>query len=345
MYSISKHNVDNEEYTYIEVKRDNIEVTFMDFGATVLSILVPDKFGKMETILLGYDKLTSYIDGEMYLNAIIGPTSGRIKNGEFVIDEVPYYIDRNFMDTENLHGGFETFAYKFFTYEVIEKEDQTQVTFTFKNGEIGSAFPGDQLIHIIYTVQDGSLEVQFIGKTTAPTLLNLTSHLYFNLSGNLKRTVLDNFLQISASKTIKLDNKFVPVEVESLLGTHLDFLQSKQIQSNFYDGIYERPEKGIDNPYLLDEVSIGRPCVTLKDPLSKRTLEIYTTYPSVVCYTHNYPDKFALLFNRKHEPHLGICFETQNPPNGINIDGLESSILRPLEQYSHKTIYKFSVEE
>jgi len=345
MYSINTHNLDNEEYTLIEVKQSNIEVTFMDFGATVLSIFVPDKDGKMETVLLGYENLTSYVDGSMFLNAIIGPTSGRIKNGEFDIDNEPYYIDKNFMDTENLHGGFECFAFKFFEYKVIDELGQTQVLFTFHNVDRGSAFPGDQLIQIIYTVKEGSVEVQFKGDTTEPTLLNLTSHMYFNLSGNLKRKILDNELQINASNTIALDDKFVPIKVESLQGTHLDFIESKPIKDNFYEGIYNRPEKGIDNPYILDEVTYNKPCVILKDPQSKRTLEVFTTYPSVVCYTHNYPDELGLLFNRKHEAQLGICFETQNPPNGINIDGLESSILRPLESYYHKTLYKFSVEE
>jgi aldose 1-epimerase len=345
MYTISKEIVDQEEYTYIEVKQKNIEVTFMDFGATVMSIFVPDKDGKMETVLLAYDKLSSYIDGSMFLNAIIGPTSGRIKNSEFDIDNEPYYIDKNFMNTENLHGGFECFAYKFFDYSIFDELDQTEVVFTFHNVESGSAFPGNQLIQIIYTVKEGQVLIQFIGDTTEPTLLNLTSHMYFNLSGNIKRQILDNELQIKASKTISLDDKFVPIKVESLIGTHLDFLEKKQIKNNFLKEIYNRPEKGIDNPYLLDKVTFQEPCITLKDPLNKRKLEVYTTYPSIVCYTHNFPDNLGLLYAKEHKPHLGICFETQNPPNGINIDGLESSILRPGEDYYHKTLYKFSIEE
>ena len=345
MYSITKSEIDNKEFTFIEVKQKNIEVTFMDFGATVMSIFVPDKDGKMETVLLGYDKLSSYIDGSMYLNCIIGPISGRIKDATFKIDGSPYHIEKNFMETENLHGGSDCFGYKFFKYNIIDEENQTQVIFTYHNLESISHFPGNQLIQIIYTIKNTELKIEFVGDTTEATLLNLTSHLYFNLSGNLKKTILDNKLRIKASNTLLLDQKFVPYKKASLVGTHLDFLTLKPIKDNFTKDIYNRPEKGIDNPYLLDTVDYNKPCITLIEPTNKRKLEVFTTYPSVVCYTHNFPDNLDLLFNQKHEKHLGICFETQNPPNGINIDGLESSILYAKEDYYHKTIYKFSVEE
>ncbi|AIO18735.1 Aldose 1-epimerase precursor [Candidatus Izimaplasma bacterium HR1] len=345
MYKIDKHKLGDEEFTFIEVKQKDIEVTFMDFGATVMSILVPDKDGKKETVLLGYDKLSSYIDGEMFLNCIIGPTSGRIKDATFNIDDSPYHIEKNFMETENLHGGNDCLGYKFFDFEIIDEEEQTQVIFKYHNLESGSNFPGNQLIQIAYTVRKTELKIEFMGDTTEPTILNLSSHLYFNLSGNLKRQVLDNELSINADKTISLDSKFVPVKVVSLLNTHLDFNKSKVIKDVFTEDVYKRPEKGIDNPYLLNNVDYNKAQITLKDPISKRKLEVYTTYPCVVCYTHNFPDGLDLLFNRKHDKHLGICFETQNPPNGVNIEGLASSILREGEDYYHKTLYKFNVEK
>ena len=345
MYKIEKQKIGLDEFTIIEVKQKDIEVTFMDFGATVLSILVPDKDGNKETVLLAYDELSSYLEGEMYLNCIIGPISGRIKDATFNIDDSPYHIDANFMDTVNLHGGSDCFGYKFFDYEILDETDQTQVIFKYLNRESGSTFPGNQHIQIVYTIRNTELKIEFIGDTSEPTILNLTSHLYFNLSGNLKRQITDNKLQMKASKTIELDEKNVPVQVASLLDTHLDFIEPKIIKDVFTKEVYARPEHGIDNPFLFDEVTYEQSQIILKDPISKRRLDVYTTYPSVVCYTHNFPDGRNLKFHRKHEKHLGICFETQNPPNGINIDGLESSILREGEDYYQKTVYKFSVEE
>lgn len=345
MYKITKQVIENDIFTIIEVIHEKIEVSFMDFGATVLDIKTPDKDGKLESVIMSYQDITSYIDGEMYLNSIVGPVAGRIKNGEYCIDDSLYVMDKNFLETESLHSGKDCLGYKFFDYEILEEDQQTQVIFKYYSKESGSNFPGNQLIQIYYTIKDTELKIEFIGDTTEDTLLNLTSHLYFNLSGNMKRTVLDNTLYINASRTLALDDKFVPIRVESLLGTYLDFTKPKLLQSVFTEDIYKRPEYGIDNPYLLDDIGYERMQASIVDPISKRKLDVFTTYPSIVCYTHNFPDNHLLKFNRNHEKHLGICFETQNPPNGINIDGLEDSILREGNDYYHKTLYKFSVKE
>lgn len=345
MYKITKQKVDNDEFTIIDIIQKDIEVSLLDFGATVLNIKTRNNLGEMESVVVSYDKLSSYVDGEMYLNTIVGPIAGRIKGGTFNIDNSPYHIEQNFLETESLHSGSDCFGYKFFNYEIIEEEAQTQVVFKYYSKESGSSFPGNQHIQIAYTIKDSELKIEFMGDTTEPTVLNLTSHLYFNLSGNMQRQVLDNELWINSSKTISLDETFVPVQVDSLLNTHLDFTKPRVLNEVFTKDIYNRPERGIDNPYLLDEVGYDKPCITLKDKVSKRTLDVYTTYPSVVVYTHNHPDTEKLSYNRKHERHLGICFETQNPPNGVNIENLESSILRNGEDYYHKTLYRFSVEE
>ncbi len=345
MYKISKHQTEKLDFTRIDVSHKNIEVSFLDYGATVLDIKTRNKNGIMESVVLRYDKLASYYEGEMFLNCIVGPVAGRIKGGTFNIDNSPYHIEPNFLETESLHSGNDCLGHKFFDYEIIDEDSQTQVLFKYYSIESLSMFPGNQHIQIMYTVKDSELKIEFMGDTTEPTVLNLTSHIYFNLSGNLERQVLDNQLWINASNTISLDEKFVPVQVDSLRNTYLDFTKPKVLNEVFTKDIYNRPEKGIDNPYLLDEVDYDTPCITLKDPITKRRLDVHTTYPSVVVYTHNHPDTLELYNNRENMKHLGICFETQNPPNGVNIPILESSILRKGEDYYFKTLYKFSVEE
>lgn len=345
MYSINKVKVKDQEITLIDIIHDDIEVTLMDYGATILSIQTPDKKGEKELVVLAYDKLENYIENKIYLNAIVGPTAGRIGNATFIIDDAVYEIEKNFMDTENLHGGKETFSYKTFSYEIMSEESQTQVVFTYRKTDVTSYYPANVDVQIIYTVKEGSLIIEFIGETDYPTLLNLTNHAYFNLSGNIKSNILDHHIQVNTNKVMTLNEKFIPVGVETISREHLNFQDLKPLRDNWFDGIVDIPEKGIDNPYFFTDTGIDKLQATLYEPISGRQMDVYTTYPCIVVYTHNHPDTNDFLFGIKQEPNMGICFETQNPPNGINIDGLEDSVVRVEKPYYHKTIYKFSVKE
>ena len=170
MYLVSKHKLKDKEFTFIEVKQKDIRVTFMDYGATIMSIYVPDASGDMETVVMAYDSLDSYIENDMYLNAIIGPTSGRIQDAKFSINDKTYHLDKNFLGSENLHGGKECFAFKFFNYEVIDEGNETKLIFTINKKEKESRYPGNQRIKIIYTVREGELQIEFVGETDKDTV-------------------------------------------------------------------------------------------------------------------------------------------------------------------------------
>ncbi len=345
MYSVKKVTVKDKKLTIIEVKQPNISITFMDYGATILELFVPDKNKKMENVVIAYKTLESYFENEMYLNAIIGPTSGRIKNATFKINNQKYTIDKNFLKTENLHGGKECFAFKVFDYEIIDNLEETKVIFSLTKKAEDSLYPGNQNIKIIYTIKNGALLIEFTATTDQDTLLNLTNHAYFNLSGNLKTEILNHYLFVASSTHLDLDEKFVPFKISENKNTRFDFLTIKKIKNNFYEGIYDLKTKGIDEPFLLDKQTFDIPQVIYYDDESKRKLEVYTTYPSIVIYTHNYPDNKELANEVENKRHLGICFETQLPPNGINIDELDKGILLKGKQYYYKTKYQFSVQE
>ena len=335
MYNIIKKIVKKQELTIIEVKQKDIEVSFMDYGATILNILIPDKNGVYETILMEYEELSSYIENPIYLNAIIGPTSGRIKDATFKLNGKEYVLDKNHLNMANLHGGSETFAYKVFDYQIIDNINSTKVIFTLHKKKEESKYPGNQIIEIIYTVEKGQLMIEFNATTDEDTLLNLTNHAYFNLSGNLKSKVLNHELYLNSSNIVKLDQYSIPYKVENILNTNLDYKKARKV--------YSKGFSGIDHPFLIDVVDLSIPCVIIKDEISKRALEVYTNYECFVCYTHEYPDKSKLLSGIEQIKNMGICFETQHVPNGINIDGLEDSILKKDDKYSYKTIYKFSI--
>jgi len=342
MYSVRKESVKNKEFTLIEVSRKTIKMTFMDYGAAVLSIHVPDSFGKMETVLLAYEKLDSYIENSLCLNATIGPISGRISNAKFKINDIEYSLEKNFLGTTNLHGGSECFAYKIFDYKIIETSEKTQLIFTYKKEEGYLGTPGNQDITITYDVYDSYYSVDFNATTDKDTLLNLTNHNYFNLSGNLRYSILGHILKVNSSKYFSLDDSFVPEKIRFSKDTAFDFTKETLISENLTKELKELKEKGIDHPFILEKTGIEYPQVIYKDPISRRRLDIYTSYPCIVIYTHNHIDDKKILFNTKHKEHMGICFETQYVPNGINMIDQDNSILKKKEVYSHKTIYKFS---
>jgi aldose 1-epimerase len=343
MYLVNKQKVKNKEITFIEVKQKDINVTFMDYGATILSIFVPDKNGLMESVVMAYDKLDSYIDNNMYLNAIIGPNSGRIENAKYIINDEDIQVEKNFQNSENLHSGSDCFAFKIFDFEVFDFTDYTKVVFKYEKRENDSVFPGNQIIEITYTVSETNLLIEFEGTTDKDALLNITNHAYFNLSGNLKNVILDHKLQVNSKQYMELNENFVPFQVRSSSDTICDFFNEKKLSQSLNEAVYDLPTLGIDHPFIFEDIGFNYKQISLKDPVSKRELEVYTTYPCVVIYTHNYLEPINLLFGVEHVKHLGICFETQNEPNGINIKGINDSILRSNEKYYHKTLYKFKV--
>lgn len=343
MYSIHNQKVGNKEFNVIHVKQQHIEVTFMDYGAAILEILVPNKDGLLENVVMNYQDLSSYVNNVMCLNAIIGPTSGRIRDAEFMIFEKQYHLDKNHLNKHNLHGGSECFAYRVFDFEIIDDDSTTKVVFTVTKELDGSSYPGTQDVRIIYTISDTKVGIEFIGTTSEDTLLNLTSHLYFNLSGNLKDDVLNHSMYVNSSNYLALDDESIPSNIQSIENTFLDFRTTKKINQSITKEVSELPVKGIDHPFLLDDVNIDVMQVKLVEETSKRVLEVYTTYPCIVIYSHNFPDYKLLENNTPQIIHQGICFETQFEPNGINIPGANNSILRKGETYYHKTIYQFSI--
>jgi aldose 1-epimerase len=343
MYSVNKYQIGNQEITFIDIVLKNIDVTLMDYGAAILNINTPNKEGVKESVVIAYNEPTSYIEDSNFFNATVAPFAGRISNAEFKLNGETYKLDQNHLETECLHSGGDTLSFTCFDYEVNETKEYTEVIFTTHKKE--RTFPGNQDYTVTYKIYDSTVEMKYHVTTDKDTLVNITNHAYFNLSGNLDRTILDHKLYMNASRALKLDNKFSPQGIYDARGTHLDFTEMKQVKDNFFEGIYDLNEKGIDNPLLLDQVGLDIKQVELIDDVSGRTLEVYTSYPCVVCYTHNHINEKKLLFDKEHVRHMGICFEMQYEPNGINVEGLHDSILRKNEEYNETIIFKFGIKE
>lgn len=339
MNSVKKVKTRKGEVNLITLQNKDIEVTFLDLGATIYDIKTKDQHGTFESVVMKYKDLEAYFTNEISLNATIGPIAGRTKDGKFTLNNKQYQLDLNFKDNTNLHSGKDALALQFFDF----KQTDNQVIFTH-NKNYKSQFPGNQIFTVTYTITNSDIHIKYDVTTDQDTLVNLTNHAYFNLSGDLKDTILNHRLQLNSLTNLTVDENFVPYAKNNIEGTFLDFYQEKYIKDNFFDGIYDLPELGIDHQMEVKDKGIKYRQAYLYDEQSKRTLEVYTSYPIIVVYTHNHTSD-DLLQNNKHEKHYGICFEAQYESNGINVKEFHDSILRKEDQYQEEILFRFGLKE
>lgn len=342
MYSIKDaFNIDGKEVKIISLNnKKNMEVRLLNYGATLVELLVPDKNSIVENIVLTYENLNDYIKNEPYFGATIGRTSGRIAEGRFRLDGKEYQLNKNF-GLNQCHGGARGFSFQVWDYELYENKEETRAKFSYISRDREENYPGNLNVKVSYILTDrNELIIEYNGNTHRKTLCNLTNHSYFNLSGNYKRKVTEQYLKIKANSFLELDNNQVPTGNKiDVRGTPMDFRESKLIGKdieNKYDQLVMA--NGYDHPWLLRN---EKNQIEMHDKLSGRKMTITTTYPSVVVYSYNFPKNEELKYKKIASKYDGICFETQYEPNGINMDTLNSAILNPGTNYYERTKFKF----
>lgn len=340
---ISEHN--NKDIDLIKLDNGNVSISFLNYGALIYEIIVPDKDGVKENIVCSYENVEDYIDSSTYFGMICGRTSGRIEDGIFNLDGKEYNVSIN-NGGNNLHGGFKGFGYKVWEYTTFKDGENLGVKFHCKSPHLEEGYPGNVEVEIIYTLIDKSITIEFSGTTDQKTLLNLTNHSYFNLSGDYKRLVTEQKLYIDADCFIRLKNNMIGIDNINVINTPMDFkipkLIGKDIESPY---LQDHNTSGYDHPWVLNESEFNKPKVIFEDELCGRKMEIFTTYPCLVVYSYNYADGELLKGNVRAKKYHGICFETQYEPNGINNKDFNSAILSKDEKYYEKTILKFSVNK
>jgi aldose 1-epimerase len=338
---------DGKTVNLFTIKNANgVELKVSEFGATLVSLKVPDREGNFKDIILGFDNLEGYIKDNTFQGVIAGRYANRIAKGKFTLDGKEYTLATN--DGENhLHGGVEGFGKKVWKGEELKTDDGAGVKLTYlsKDGEEG--YPGNLECTVEYILDnDNELKIVLETKTDKPTPVNLTNHAYFNLKGEGEGTILDHVLKLNAEEYTPVDDGLIPTgEIKSVKGTPLDFTKAKKIGKDI-DKLDKKFHGGYDHNFVLPDSgdSLTKVCKVV-EPESGRVMEIYTTKPGFQFYSGNFLDGFKGKGGKAYKQHYAFCIEPQFYPDSPNKPNFPSCILRPGEERKEIILYKFSTEE
>jgi aldose 1-epimerase len=327
------------------LKNEKIEVQVMNYGGYVLSIKVPDKTGKVADVVLGFDDPVHYYEanhakGNPFFGPIVGRYANRIAHAEFTLDGKTYHTPKN--DGDNtLHSGPDGFHSQLWTGHIIP--EGVELKYLSKDGETG--FPGNLSVTVKYTVTGDELKIDYSATTDKPTVLNLTNHSYFNLSGQGNGTILADELKLNASRFTPVDAGLIPTgELKSVAGTPFDFLKPHAIgqRINDSDEQLKLGHNGYDHNFVLDGKGM-KEAAEVYDPASGRVLTVLTTEPGVQFYTANFLDgsikaKGGIAYPRN----AALCLETQHFPDSPNHPSFPTTVLNPGSQFHSTTVFRFS---
>ncbi|QGY39262.1 galactose-1-epimerase [Pseudodesulfovibrio cashew] len=322
-----------------------MRASIADYGATLVELTAPDRRGAMADVILGYDTLEEYRTDPNYFGVTVGRVSNRVSNSRFELDGTVHKVTPN--EGENqVHGGPGGFHSRLWDASVGSGPDSASLVLRYHSPDGEEGYPGDLDAEVTYTLADRGLVMEFKAVTDKPTLVSLTNHAYFNLSGNLEESVLDHVLTLNASRYLPTDDALIPTgEIADVAGSPMDFTRPKAVGLDV-DAPHEAIAmgQGYDHYFVLD----GAPgemktAAQLFHGGSGRVLEVRTTQPGVQFYSGNgLPErlsgKLGALYGHRH----GLCLEAHGYVDAPNQPGFPAITLRPGETYQHVTEYRFS---
>lgn len=339
--------IKNEDVYKITLQNGFLSVVLTNLGCSIMSIKTPDKNFNYQNVVAGFPNIEDYRINKEYLGCVVGRFANRIANGAFELDGKKIQLTVN-EDNNHLHGGFEGFNKKVWTISnLIEENDKVGVEFTYisKDGEEG--YPGNLHVRVCCCLNaQNQLYIEYRAETDKTTIVNLTNHSYFNLSGFKDSTINSHFLQVNASMYTEKNDKNLPTGItQAVSNTSLDFTTAKRLGDN----IEHFPnDKGFDHNFVLEKKQGSEltHAAKLYDPNSGRVVNVYTSQPGLQVYTANYWDGSVFgshgLFYKKHG---AIALETQAFPDSPNHPSFPDTTLHPGEVLTSTTIYEFTIEE
>lgn len=332
-------------FLYILENKNGMRVEISNFGATIVGLYVPDKTGKIENVVMGYDKLSDYYKNWHSIGCTVGPNANRIANARFSLDGKEYQLEAG-PDGHNLHSHF-SMGYQKRVWLV--KEHTTQELSLFcecSEGEMG--FPGNKVNSVTFSLTDeNELKIHYYVTTDKKTIINITNHSYFNLSGNLSSTIKNHTLSLACSHYTPLGEGGIPTgEIAPVTGSVMDFTAPKLLGEGLDSESAEiKRVKGYDHNFCVDNwdgtiKKIG----CLYEENSGRCMEVFTDLPGVQIYTANYLGVCIGRHKKVYKTYGAICMETQYFPNHINEENFVSAVFDKEHPYESTTIYKFSIK-
>ena len=326
--------------------KNNMEVCVTNFGGRIVSVMVPDKDGKMQDVVLGFDSIQDYISKPSDFGASIGRYANRINQGRFTLDSIEYQLPQNNYG-HCLHGGPNGFQYRVFDAVQLNPQE-VELTYVAADGEEG--FPGNITCKVLMKLtDDNAIDIRYEAETDKPTIVNMTNHSYFNLDGDAARNEA-HLLTIDADYYTPVDSTFMTTgEIAPVEGTPMDFRTPTPVGAriNDYDFVQLKNGNGYDHNWVLNtKGDITRKCATLESPLTGIVLDVYTNEPGIQVYTGNFLDgtvsgKKGIVYNQR----ASVCLETQHYPDSPNKADWPSVVLEPGQTYNSECIFKFSTEK
>ncbi len=335
-----------DQYTLTNASGSQVKI--INYGAAVTSIIVPDRHGKYEDIVLGYDSLRGYLNDKSYFGAIVGRFGNRIAKGRFQLDGKDYQVTVN--DGENhLHGGKIGFNKVLWNTQIVKNsaEPTLELTYISPNGEEG--YPGQVTLTVRYTLTNNNeLRIDYKGTTDQTTILNPTHHSYFNLTGSFTQTILNHMLTIEADAFTPVDKGLIPTgQIADVTNTPMDFRTATAVGAHINEP-YEQLlfGRGYDHNWVLRNYDGKvRKVAELYEPVSGRLMTVFSDQPGMQFYSGNFLDgtvtgKNGIVYQKR----TGLCLETQCYPDSPNQPGFPSVIITPGDTYQQTTIYRFSTK-
>jgi aldose 1-epimerase len=327
---------------------NGVELRAVSYGAIIVSLRVPDRAGRMDDVVLGYDSLEGYLRVSPYFGAIVGRYGNRIAGGRFALDGKTYRLATN-NGPNHLHGGIRGFDKVVWRAEPFQHDSGVGVVFSHVSPDGDEGYPGTLAARVTYTLTDrDELIVDYHATTDQPTPVNLTQHAYFNLAGDGRGDILDHELWINADSLTPVDSTLIPTGVIAPVdGTPFDFRTPTAIGARIgADDQQVRFGGGYDHNFVLRDEDAGlNHAARVVEPSTGRTLDLFTTEPGVQFYSGNFLDG-SITGKGGHVYHhrYGFCLETQHFPDSPNRPQFSSTILRPGQEYRSRTVFVFGVQ-
>jgi aldose 1-epimerase len=335
---------------YILRNSHGLQATVITYGGILQSLKVPDKNGKLDDVVLGFDDVQGYQSGTAFFGATIGRFGNRLANGAFELDGKRFQVPLN-DGSNSLHGGAQGFDKRVWKAEPSKGKDSVGVTLTYLSSDGEMGFPGNLKTEVTYSLtENNELRIDYKASTDKPTVLNLTNHSYFNLAGAGNGDVLKQLATLHAAHYTPVTGKLIPTgELAPVAGTPMDFTQptaiGQHIKADHPQLKFAEPKQGgFDFNWVLDaKGDLGKLAADVSDPQSGRRLQLYTTEPGVQFYTSNVLDGSVKGKAGKIYPHWGaFTLETQHYPDSPNQPSFPSTRLDPGKTYAQTTVFRFS---